>query len=545
MAFTVPHFAVGQGDRFRISASEIAERGSAFSCPIGLALRARVRAGSVRFDPAPPRSRFDPASTLNFAIQRAACGVIDGTPPDRILDRERDLTHSQRRYLRHALDVLPDLLPAAGAAAGADYRRGEDIIGRVDRESLRGSVTVWAVHLATADGRVHEAVRLRLGALRSPTDRDLDWTAAAAVALATDEAVADQARLRVSEFSVLDGELSCGFDGSRRDAIALFADRGAPLWPALDGTVYRPGSGCADCPALRVCPAVPARPGLLGITERGIATRRLSASDLVSYRRCPTAFRTLRADHLPDRYAIDMDSGTGANARDRGLAVHAFIARAHSREPAQACTPGDLPDPGTAAAKVAASIAGLDPARYAMAHPFLLRHTTICPLDRQDFTGWEVERVVVCHDPDAAAVVVTTPDLAYRVADGTEVIWRETKTAGTIPVDATAALDRYPDVALDLVLLADRARSAGVMALVELEVLTAEDAEAFALSTGDAEAVDHARSLVAAVARAFVTDVEYARRPSASCPGCPAHGWCDPPDDPARSPTATSEGGDG
>jgi hypothetical protein len=380
---------------------------------------------------------------------------------------------------------------------------------------------------------VHEAVRLRLTPLRSPTDADRDWTAAAAVALATDETVPDDAHLRVSEFSVLDGEIRCEFQGSRRDAVALFAARGAPLWPALDGTVYRPGSACADCPAVRVCPAVPTQPGVLGVAEPGVATRRLSASDLAAYHRCPTRFRA-RADHLPDRYALDADPGAGSSARDRGLAAHAWLANAHSRETARACTPGDLPAPGGPAAAAAASTAGLDPADYAAAYPFLQQHVTICPLGREDFTGWDVERVVVCRDTDADAVVITTPDLAYRVTDGTEVIWRETKTAGTVPIDVPAALDRYPDVALDLVLLADRARSGPGMALVELEVLTAGNAEVFALSTGDTEIVAYARSLVTNIARAFVTDIEFARRPSASCPSCPAHGWCDPPQDATR-----------
>jgi hypothetical protein len=64
----------------------------------------------------------------------------------------------------------------------------------------------------------------------------------------------------------------------------------------------------------------------------------------------------------------------------------------------------------------------------------------------------------------------------------------------------------------------------------------------FALSTGDADAVAHARSLVARTAGSFVTDVEFARRPSASCPTCPAHGWCDPPDDPAWHPGAVDAG---
>jgi hypothetical protein len=528
--FAAPPFATGRGSRFSISASQVSDRHSPFSCPMGLSLRTRHRAGSLQPAPATGwRPRFDAASKLNLAVARCLPELLDGTDVRRILDGQRDLTHSQRRFLRHALDVLPDLVPQAEAAAGAEYRLGEDIIGRVERPSLTGKVTVWAVHLQTADQLLHEAVRWRLVPLREQSDADRDWIATAAAALSSDDAVPAGARLRISEFSVTDGEYRCHFDGSTADAARIFTERGRPLWEALDGSVYRPGSACSACPFLRVCPAVPQVPGILGIAQPAVATRHLSASDLVAYGRCPTSYRVLRADHLPPRYAEDADPGPSALARDRGVAVHAWLQWAHSRTPARACTARDLPDSG--AGPDIAIPGGLDPESYAAARPFLVQHLQACPLAREELTGWAPERTVAVHDPDADLVVISTPDLACRQIDSGEPVWRETKTAGAMPPDQAEAFRRYPDFALNVVLLAAFAEQRGGTARADLEVLTPAGDRVLTVGTGDVAAVDDARRLVGDIAGRFAADVEFARSPSGACRSCPAHGWCDPPDD--------------
>jgi len=532
-SWAAPPFAVGAGNRFKISAGDIARRHTTFGCPMGLALGARAKAGSLRPDPFASRPGSDPAGGLIFAVQHAAEAVTDGADPSGFLDGERSLTHSQRRFLRHALDVLPDLLPEASRASTVAYRRRQSIAGRVPMGALHGTVTVYAVHLAGdgADGPVHEAVRVRLAGLRPPADADADWTAVAAVALATDEEVDERARIRVSEFSVLDGELRCTFDGSRADAIAALRERGTLLWDALDGTVFRPGSACVGCAFLPVCPAVESRPGLLG-APRGVARRRVSASDLASYSRCPTSFR-VRADNLPARYSDDADLDPGV-ARRRGLAAHAWLAWAHAREPAVPCDPRDLPPPGSPGADAAADAAGLEPEDYALAHPYLVHHPATCLAGHPALGAFAPERPVVVHDPQADAVVVSTPDLAAASRDGGEPVWRETKTAGSVPPDLAAAMLRYPDLALNVALLADRADRTGVRGDAELEVLTPGGATVFAIATDQTDIVQRARDLVTGIAASLVTDTEFDRKPGPACPTCPAHGWCDPPEDQVR-----------
>ena len=541
--FTVPPFAVGTGHRFTISTSEVARRRDAFTCPVGLALGARVRAGTLRSDDPSARPRFDPAEKLTMAVQRALPALSDGASARQIIDGEPDLTHSQRRFLRHAADVLPDLLPEASAGVGVEYRLGQPIIGRVRADRLSGAVTVWALHLhgAGPSGPVHEAVRLRMGPLRTPDEQARDWVAVAAASMASDDDIPRDARLRVSEFSVLDGDLRCRFDGSAADAVRALSERGPLLWEALGSNVFRPGSACARCAFRRVCPAVPARPGVLGVPA-GVATRKLSASDLASYARCPTAYRVLRGDHLPARPADGADPGLPA-AVHRGLAVHGWLAWAHAREPARRCAPADLPPPGTQPAADAAAEAGLDADGYTVAHPYLVQHLPHCLVGHPELGGWTPERRVVVHDGDADVIVVTTPDLACRVAGTGDPVWRETKTSGTVPADLAAAMLRYPDFALDIVLLADQARRAGGTAQIELEVLTPGGAAVLATSTDDHDIVSLARDLVTTVAGSFVTDLEFARRPSAACAGCAAYGWCDPPDD-RIAPAVRAAGGD-
>jgi hypothetical protein len=280
-----------------------------------------------------------------------------------------------------------------------------------------------------------------------------------------------------------------------------------------------------------MCPAVATRPGLLGV-PRGVGRRRVSASDLAAYARCPTAFR-VRDDHLPDRYAERADLDPGVPQR-RGLAAHAWLAWAHARQPAVACTAQDLPSPGSPAADAAATAAGLDAADYALAHPFLVHHPPHCLVGHPDLGGWAPERPVVTHDPDADAVVISTPDLAAASLDASEPVWRETKTAGTVPPDLSMAMLRYPDLALNVVLLADRAERTGIRGDAELEVLTPGGAAVFAVSTDEADIVRRARDLVTGIAGSLVTDSTFDRNPGPACASCPAHGWCAPPDGQVR-----------
>jgi hypothetical protein len=467
---------------------------------------------------------------LHFALRDSYGRVARGESIAEALSAEEKLTHPQRRFLQHALGLLEELLEEASEAAGVRYElAGDDLSTETPLGELRGDVTLFARHLRSPDGSVHEGVRMRLKRLRPHTEADLDWNAVAALTLAYSPGVAETARIRLSEFSLDDGELRCVFDGRRPDASTLYAERGRPVRAALDGTVFRPGSGCADCAFLNTCPAVPQRRGVLGIPGRAVATRLLTAADLHAYDRCPTAFAVQRRDHLPDGYPDGADTDASQLARDRGTAVHAWLRWAHSRTPPRACTAADLPSRHDPAAVTVAAEAGLEMDAYRTAYPYLTQHVERCPLGLDGLTGWTTERRVVVYDPDADVVVVSTPDLTFEVAGTIDPIWRETKTSQAIPPDLEAAMQRYPGFALNIALLAAEVPTRFAGAHAELEVLTPNASETFYVSVSDGATVAFAQKLLADIARRYAADLAFDRKPSGACLNCSAHRWCDPP----------------
>jgi hypothetical protein len=540
MSFSVPDFAMGQGRSYKTSASAVAGRDSRFGCPIGLALNSRWRAGSLNpNDQARWRRGWDDAGGLHFALRDCYRSVVNGTSIEDALDAEQKLTHAQRRFLAHALELLKDLIPDAGDAAGVTYELDFDVSATTHSDGMDGEVTVFARHLRTADGAVHELVRNRLKKLRPLTDADHDWTATAAVTLAYAAGVPPYAKLRISEFSLEDGELRTVFDGNRQDALVLYQQRGNPVRASLAGGPFNPGSGCADCAFLNVCPAVTSVRGVVGIPGRAVATRALTSAHLAAYDRCPTAFQAQRRDRLPNGFADGADQDSGAIARDRGLAVHRWLQWAHSRTPARGCTPADLPDPQNLEAGSGLADSGLTRDDYNLAHPYLVHHVDSCPLHHEGLTDWIPERRAVMFDPDADIVVVSTPDLICRVEEGGPPLWRETKTAGITPSDVIEAMQRYPAFALNIAMLAAQVQARSFeSAYIELEVLTPQSGRTFNVSTSEGQIVAEAQKLVADIANRYVRDLTFAPKPSGLCATCSAHRWCNPPTDMRQLVTA-------
>jgi hypothetical protein len=87
-------------------------------------------------------------------------------------------------------------------------------------------------------------------------------------------------RVRVVEVGCEDGSHNVLFNDSPDEAVALYNKfaRGQ-VRESVDGGEYRPGYDCADCALVAVCPAVPKRPGFLGIDDRSMPRRSWSATD--------------------------------------------------------------------------------------------------------------------------------------------------------------------------------------------------------------------------------------------------------------------------
>jgi hypothetical protein len=226
--------------------------------------------------------------------------------------------------------------------------------------------------------------------------------------------------------------------------------------------------------------------------------------------------------HLPG------EVGAGS-AQSRGIAVHRWLADAHTRPGPAGCTEEDLTQ----------RFGGLTAEELRAALPFLRQHVEQgCPLGFGDTTNVRVEPRISAFDPHANVVVAATPDLTFTA--GSRWVWRETKTTSrALPADEVEALHSFLSCALDLLLLHDQVPEGGDDALirmegvVELEVLRAEDSRVYLLDTGDEQLVSFARHVVASAALGWHRDVAFAATPGQQCSWCVVRGWCPSRDDAA------------
>jgi hypothetical protein len=535
--FVPPPWAVGRGDRFSVTASAVAGRSGRFGCPAKVSLGARRMAKSLQPNDAARWWRtWDPASRLFFALRDAGEAVDEGASIDEAAAADPRLTTPQRRFLRHALHRLAELPDAASHSAGRPMEVGPD----VELAGDWGAIRATGVHLVSNDGAVREVVRLRYKALKGMLDPGHDdFVAVACWVIAGGRHphhVAPPERVRVSEFSLADGSYQVLFDGGTADAKQIYRDRGWPVQDAMADQTLNPGSQCADCDFLNVCPAVPKFRGVLGLPDRAVATRVVTAADLATYDRCPTQFHVLRRTHLPSAPPEGGPEAGGGDRRDRGLAAHAWLRWAHERSPQHACRPDDLPDPVTQPAAAAALAAELrmSSEAYAAAKPYLDRHLDHCLLGFGGVHDVQCEPLHVVYDPDADMVVVTEPDLTARLDSG-GVVWRETKTSDHMPADVVDALHGHPGFALDVALLAAGVAGEADVGGAELEVLSAHGAALFYVPLDDGMLVSAAQRIVAEIGHPMARDLRFEPRPSGACQFCDAYGWCLPPEVPATA----------
>jgi hypothetical protein len=531
--FVPPTWAVGRGDRFSVTASAVASRLGRFGCPAKVSLGARRIAKTLKPNDSTRWWRtWDPTSRMYFALRDASEAVDGGSSIEAAVADDPQLTTPQRRFLGHALHQLRDLPDAASHDAGCPMEVGPE----VELSGSWGTLRTNGVHLASADGAVREVVRLRYKDVKGMLDPGHDdFVAVSCWVLARGSHphhVGPPQRVRVSEFSLADGTYQVLFDGDADLAQQTYRDRGWPVQEAMADQGLNPGSQCADCDFLNVCPAVPKIRGVLGLPDRAVATRVVTAADLSAYDRCPTAFHVLRRSHLPPAPPSGEPGSGDSQRRDRGLAAHAWLRWAHERSPRRACGPDDLPDPGSDLAADLAARIGVSLSSYALAWPYLLQHPARCPLGFAGLSNVACEPLHVVYDPDADMVVVTEPDLTAKLDTG-GVVWRETKTSESAPADVEDALHRHPGFALNVALLAsgvDGDRDAGG---AELEILTPRESAFFYVSLDDGVLVSLAQRIVAEIGHAMAQDLRYEPRPSGACNFCDAYGWCLPPERPA------------
>lgn len=326
------------------------------------------------------------------------------------------------------------------------------------------------------------------------------------------------ARVRVVEIGCTDGSVNVLFDDTAEVAHHQYQQHlGGQAPTRFMSDTHRPGPDCADCPLVAECPAVPVRPGLLGVSAPGAPRRAWSLSSARAYGQCP-AQAHLQELWLPrDRTIEDTDSVR------RGRAVHDWIEERHRRSPAIACDATDVPTADTWW-----SGAGKDSAvEIRLGVQMVGDHSLVCPLrELADFPEGDAvlpEHYLVVYDPEAATVVIAKADLLYRSPSGWVV--RETKTSHA--VGAGDPLTRYPQLALALVLAAEGAVPGGPQdCRVELELLSRTGPVLMTFDPRDSELVAHARSVVTEYVADWRTDQEFKARAGKHCRSCSFASWC-------------------
>ncbi|MFJ6738184.1 PD-(D/E)XK nuclease family protein [Streptomyces sp. NPDC091279] len=380
------------------------------------------------------------------------------------------------------------------------------------RNAVEYRLTVWGRCLASADGTFRE---LRLPVHR--LNRNLPpegFIAAAALVLAEGAPGPPPERVRIVEFALHDGRTRELFDGTRARALARYREHGpGALASLLDGQEYRPGAPCAECPYARVCPALRSAPGLLGIEATDRPRRTWSVTNGRNYRACP-ARDHMRRLHLPTADSVEREV-----TAERGRALHAYLADRHGHGSPRPCTvevPEEWVPDGFE----------LPDHERALGARLLRGHSAVCPLRCvKDVTDVRTEPRVVRHDTAADVVVIAVPDLLYRDADSW--VWRETKTSAVDGRSNRPLLERYPQLALAVLLVA-RGDLGGTStrARVELEVLRPSGAD---LEIIDPFAAAN-RTAAEQVLREMVTewhgDDDYVPTPGPSCNRCEVARWC-------------------
>ncbi len=445
-----------------------------------------ARIGHSAPAPTPTRSRTVPLHDGLRAWTEHGMATYDAAFP---VDSSRPLSELAERWTYRYRPSEPD------AQSAEEYR-----------------FTVWGRCLTSPDGTLRE-LRLpvhRLGRSLPPEG----FVAAAALVLAEGAPGPLPEQVRIVEFALLDGRMRQLFAGSRAQALALYREHGrGALAEILNGQEYRPGSSCGECPYMRVCPALRAAPGLLGIEMTGRPRRTWSVTNGRNYRACP-ARDHMRRLRLPAADSIEREA-----TAERGRALHAYLADRHGHGSPRPCT-AEVPE------QWVPDGFDLPDHERALGARLLRRHAGICPLRYvKDGTDVRTEPRVVRHDTAADVVVIAEPDLLYRDVDSW--VWRETKTSATDRRSSRALLEFYPQLALAVLLVArgDLGGTPG-RARVELEVLRPGGA--------DLEIIDPFapanRTAAEQVLRTMVTewsgDDHYAPVPGRSCKRCEVARWC-------------------
>lgn len=326
----------------------------------------------------------------------------------------------------------------------------------------------------------------------------------------------DVQRVRVLEVGLEDGSYVVLFDGTPRQAEALYAEHARVLVREITvGGTPLPGTACADCKLVTACGALPRIPGLLSTTDPAGPMRTWSATNGRQYSVCPAR------DHLL-RLKLPRENEYGPAAA-RGQAVHAWLAENHAGPLHPACTVWDIPaqpDDWTSGEWHVTGEQALAGARM------LASHADLCAFHHAgQITEVRLEPTLAFHDTSANVIAIAKPDLLY-LDDGAWV-WRETKTRQQLPRPGPDLVRKFPQLALAAVLMAENAlggKPSGQR--IELELLAPEGGDVLLVDPSDSAEISKARAVLHDLAAPWHADETAAAHPGPHCADCPVRRWC-------------------
>ncbi len=330
-------------------------------------------------------------------------------------------------------------------------------------------------------------------------------------------------KVRIRELGCLDASQAIVFEDTIAGAKKLFEEKTLPIvLQRVQGGTQKPGPSCRGCRANTMCPTLPNRPGLLGITAFAPWPKAYSPSKFHSYRRCPRQY------FLQDELGLRTTQETQNNAQQRGLLVHAWLEQAHKR--AQECTKEDIPT--SSSLGIIATELGWNQEEANTALPFLIQHQLTCPINKDSRVVTEL--AIEALDTDADITVSTRPDLIYK--NGDDLVWREIKTVSSIQdIEKDIYFNIYPQLPLAIRLMVQDCLPKEVTEKlgnfknkrVELELISNDECKTISWDCDDANVKLSAWSQLAEQVDSWASDTLFAPSPNPPCNWCKVSKWCE------------------
>ena len=329
--------------------------------------------------------------------------------------------------------------------------------------------------------------------------------------------------VRIREFGCLDESVALIYESGISEARNYFEKKSLPIAQELvKGGTQNPNKNCRGCKANHFCPTLPIRPGLLGITAFAPWPKSYSPSKFHTYRKCPRQY------FLQDELGLRTKKETTSSVLQRGLLVHSWLEKAHSRN--QKCSLEDLLNsdiPGEVSSYLSWTNKEID-----ITKDYITQHISICPLTPDSKSMCEVN--IQAFDTDSDITVGTRPDLL--LVKNETLHWREVKTSlSKQEIDKDLYFEIYPQLPLAIRLVHENCVPKSVIekignyahAVVELELITPNNVQILSWDLEDTQVLNKSWSTLAEQVDHWASDTLFAPSSNPPCNWCVVKDFCE------------------